>query len=111
MVLLLFLQLRLGAVVVVWDEPRPSEAGNAFTLPAECVLLAKVLNWVVVCLKLYARTLPWIFHELLSHVGSQSLVLEERAPHLYIKLVAIVLYYLTNACIKSFLCKACCVTK
>jgi hypothetical protein len=111
MVLLLFLQLRLGAVVVVWNEPRPSEAGNAFTLPAECVLLAIVLNWVVVCLKLYVRTLPWIFHKLLSHVGSQSLVLEERGPHLYVNIVVLVLYYLTNACIKCLLCKACCVKK
>jgi hypothetical protein len=29
-----------------------------------------------------ARSLPRVFHELLSHVGSQSLVLEERAPYL-----------------------------
>jgi hypothetical protein len=35
MVLLLFLQLRLGAVVVVWDVPRPSEAGNALSLSVE----------------------------------------------------------------------------
>jgi len=41
MVLLLFLQLRLRAVVVAWYVPRPSEAGDAFSLPAE-------IEWLVV---------------------------------------------------------------
>jgi hypothetical protein len=50
MVLLLFLQLRLRAVVVVWDVPRPSEAGNAFSLPAEIEWLVLVLIDVVVLL-------------------------------------------------------------
>jgi len=50
MVLLLFLQLRLRAVVVAWDVPRPSEAGNAFSLPAEIEWLVFVIIKVVVLL-------------------------------------------------------------
>ena len=51
------------------------------------------INLVVIVLVLVC-TLPWIFHKLLCHVGSQSLVLEERAPHLYIYILSIYIVHI-----------------
>ncbi len=42
MVLLLLLELGLRAVVAGWDESWSSEAGNAFALPADCMLVCIV---------------------------------------------------------------------
>ncbi len=92
MVLLLLLELGLRAVVAGWDESWSSEAGNAFALPADSMLVciaSKELKLRLLYDLDIGTILPWIFHELLCHVGSQSLVLEERAPHLYTNLVLI----------------------
>ena len=84
-VLLLLLELGLRAVVAGRDVSWSSEAGNAFALPADCMLVCSInkeINFNCCMIIILARSLPRIFHELLCHVGSQSLVLEERAPYL-----------------------------